>query len=64
MKNYILFLTFLIVCISSSYGQVPKDSVTIEYSRGRYLLYQGPKTLTMNDIVKIFQSDEQAFKEI
>ena len=64
MKNYKLFLTFLIVCISPSYGQVPKDSVTMEYFRGKYNFYQGPKTLTMNEVVKISQSDGQAFKEI
>jgi len=64
MKNYTLFLFFLIVCISSIYGQVPKDSVTMEYYRGRYLFYQGPKTLTMNEVVKIFHSNEQAFEEI
>lgn len=64
MKNCTLFLTLLIGCISSIYGQTPKDSVTMEYSRGRYLFYNGPKTLTMNEVVKIFQSDGQAFKEI
>ena len=64
MRNFSIFVTLFIFSLSSSFGQVEGDSITMKKTFGGYQFYQNEKLLTMNQLVKTMESNQEAYKVI
>ena len=61
MKTVSLFIAFVTLCLSFSYGQSP---ITMEKKFGGYQFYQDQQMLKMPQLVNIMQSNQAASIEI
>jgi hypothetical protein len=64
MRNLTVLGILLFVCISSTFGQNPADSIVMKKAFGGYQFYQYDKRLNMSQLVEAMQTNEQAYKEI
>ena len=64
MKQVLLILTFLLGCLSFSFGQGGVDSIKVRKGFGGYHFYHGNKSLNSSELTKVLKHDEQAYKEI
>ena len=63
MMKTLLTLILLITCLPT-FGQTFSDSITMKKVFGGYHFYQADKKLTMRELVKTMEPNEQAYKQI
>lgn len=64
MKRIIVILTLLLMIFSATYGQTANDSIQMKKVFAGYQFYQDGKRLTVSQLVKAMQPNEQAYQAI
>ena len=60
MKKILIISILATICVTSTYGQTARDSVSCEYLRGKYNFYYKGKTLTFRETTHVMQSSFEA----
>src|SRR5215208_2761514 len=64
MRKSSILAALMVVCISSSFGQIRDSSIIIRKLLGGYQFYQNDKRLRMPELVKAMESSEQAYQRV
>ena len=64
MKRIAFVICLLVIASAYSFGQTSSDSIVMEKVFGGYKFYQGGKSLSMNQLVNVMESNEQAYKQM
>ena len=64
MKKIAIAFTFLVVCLTYSYGQTSSDTISVKKVTGGYRYYQGVKQLEKNELAGVLKSNGQAANQL
>lgn len=64
MRKISILATLILICISNSFGQTGDNSIVMTKGFGGYQFYQHDSKLSISQLVKTMESNEQAHKQI
>src|SRR5687767_14455603 len=64
MRKLFFISVLMMICISSGFSQTGDISIKMKKVFGGYQFLQNERKLTMSQLVKIMQPNEQAYKQI